>query len=70
VHGLVTSLQHWQFVIEDVAIAFAGLPDDGYRLVTFMPVGFPAEPLDQRTPRPSRLSLECVDWGDVETRCR
>ena len=66
-HGLVTSLQHWQFMIEDVAIAFAGLPEAGFRLVTFMPVGFAAEPPEPRAPRPSRLTLERVSPIGTET---
>jgi predicted oxidoreductase (fatty acid repression mutant protein) len=69
-HGLATSLQHWQFLIEDVATAFVGLPAEGFRLVTFMPVGFPAEPPEPRAPRPSRLSVECAGHGDAETGCR
>ncbi len=69
-HGLVTSLQHWQFLIEDVATAFVGLPAEGSRLVTFMPVGSPAGPPEARTPRPSRLSLEHVSSSDAATTNR
>lgn len=69
-HGLVTSLQHWQFIIEDVAIAFAGLPSEGFLLVTFMPVGFAAEPPEPRAPRPSRMSVERVSPSGTETTRR
>lgn len=57
-HGLVTSLQHWQWLMEDVALAFVGLPAEGFRLVTFMPVGCATEPPVPRTARRSRVSLE------------
>jgi predicted oxidoreductase (fatty acid repression mutant protein) len=42
-HGLTTSLQHWNALIEDVALAFAGLPAMAFRLVAFMPVGASGE---------------------------
>ena len=57
-HGLVTSLQHWQWLMEDEALAFVGLPAEGFRLVTFMPVGCAMEPPVPRTLRPSRVSRD------------
>lgn len=60
-HGLVASLQHWGFLLEDVAIAFAGLPVEHYRLVTFMPVGYPADSAPVRLERVSRVALERAD---------
>ncbi len=59
-HGLVTSLQHWEWLMDDVALAFVGLPDSGFRLVTFMPVGSAVESPVPHPSRPSRVSLEDV----------
>ena len=42
-HGLTTSLQHWHALIEDVALAFAGLPAAAFRLIAFMPIGASGE---------------------------
>lgn len=57
-HGLDTSLQHWHARIEDVARDFVGLPPDGYRLVSFMPVGERAEPLPSREEAVGHFSVE------------
>ncbi len=59
-HGLATSPQHWHEFLEDVALSFAGLPDKGFRLVAFMPVGRPAESPGPRAELASRVSLEVV----------
>jgi uncharacterized protein len=59
-HGMATSLQHWQWLMEDVALTFVGLPAEGFRLVTFMPVGSATEPPVTRATRRSRVSLECT----------
>ena len=66
-HGLSTSLQHWEFLIEDVACTFAGLSAENYRLVTFMPVGHPVEPAPARTDRVSRLAVERAGIGAART---
>ncbi len=61
-HGLSASLQHWHAIvgagIEDVALDFVGLPSDGYRLVSFMPVGERAEPLPPREEAVGQFSAE------------
>lgn len=59
-HGLSASLQHWHAIIEDVARDFVGLPPEGYRLVSFMPVGERAEPLPPRDEAVGCFSLECA----------
>ena len=57
-HGLATSPQHWHEFLEDVVLSFAGLPDDGFRLVAVMPVGRAAERPGPRAELTSRVSLE------------
>lgn len=42
--GLVTSLQHWDWLIQDHLATLLDLPSDRYRLVATLPVGLPAEP--------------------------
>lgn len=59
-HGLATSPQHWHEFLEDIALSFAGLPEEGFRLVAFMPVGRPAELPGPRAEPASRMSLEVV----------
>lgn len=58
-HGLATSPQHWDFLLRDVVSNFSGLPEEGFRLITFMPVGYPAESPVQRQKNRDRLLLEC-----------
>lgn len=41
--GLVTSLQHWDWLLQHPLAEFLGLPTDRYRLVATMPIGFAAE---------------------------
>jgi predicted oxidoreductase (fatty acid repression mutant protein) len=50
--GLVTSLQHWEWLIGDVLTDFAGVPPDRFRLVATLPIGYPDEAprLTQPTP--------------------
>lgn len=57
-YGLATSPQHWHEFLEDVALSFAGLPESGYRLVAFMPVGRAAERPGPRAEPASRVSFE------------
>ncbi|CAN5583506.1 hypothetical protein BH24CHL1_BH24CHL1_19220 [soil metagenome] len=57
-HGLVTSPQHWHEFLEDVVLWFAGLPEEGFRLVAFMPVGRAAERPEPRAELTSRVSRE------------
>jgi predicted oxidoreductase (fatty acid repression mutant protein) len=41
--GLVTSLQHWDWLLQESLAEFLGLPSERYRLVATMPIGFAAE---------------------------
>jgi len=41
--GLVTSLQHWEWLIGDLLTDFAHVPDDRFRLVATMPIGYADE---------------------------
>ena len=59
--GLATSLQHWHAFLEDTALAFCGLPLEGYRLVALMPMGYAVESPPARVAAPSRVAFErCV----------
>lgn len=42
--GLVTSLQHWEWLIGDKLTEFAGVPPERFRLVATLPIGYPDEP--------------------------
>ena len=57
-HGLASSLQHWHAFLEEAALAFAGLPPQGFRLVALMLVGAPAEAAPERPEGLDRLSVE------------
>jgi predicted oxidoreductase (fatty acid repression mutant protein) len=46
--GLVTSLQHWEWLLGDLLTEFAGVPPDRFRIVATMPIGYPDE-----SPRPT-----------------
>ncbi len=48
--GLVTSLQHWDWLIQDRIADFIDLPADRYHLAATMPIGLPAEEPRQTTP--------------------
>jgi predicted oxidoreductase (fatty acid repression mutant protein) len=41
--GLVTSLQHWEWLIGDILTEFAEVPPEQFRLVATLPIGYPAE---------------------------
>jgi hypothetical protein len=41
--GLVTSLQHWEWLIGDVLMEFAEVPPERFRLVAMLPIGYPDE---------------------------
>lgn len=41
---LVTSLQHWDWLVEDRLAAFTGIPADRYKLTAVLPFGYAAEP--------------------------
>jgi hypothetical protein len=41
--GLVTSLQHWEWLIGDILTAFAKVPPERFRLVATLPIGYPDE---------------------------
>jgi predicted oxidoreductase (fatty acid repression mutant protein) len=41
--GLATSLQHWDWLLQEPLAAFLGLPSERYRLIATMPLGYAAE---------------------------
>ena len=41
--GLVTSLQHWDWLVADRIAAFVNLPQDRFRLAAVLPMGYPDE---------------------------
>ena len=51
--GLVTSLQHWEWLLEDRIAAFANCPPERFRLAAVLPIGYPDE--DPRTVDPIAL---------------
>jgi predicted oxidoreductase (fatty acid repression mutant protein) len=54
--GLVTSLQHWDWLIEEPLAGFVGLPLDRFRLVATMPIGHAGE-----EPRPTdRIAIDRI----------
>jgi predicted oxidoreductase (fatty acid repression mutant protein) len=67
--GLVTSLQHWDWLIEERLAAFIGAPEH-IRLAAVMPIGYPDESprLVERLPASTVISEERWPWDDVETR--
>lgn len=42
--GLVTSLQHWDWLIQDRLAALLEMPTERYQLISVLPLGEPAEP--------------------------
>lgn len=60
--GLVTSLQHWDWLLEDRIATFAGLSTQRYRLAAAMPIGYADEPprTVERTSLDRMVSLERV----------
>ncbi|MCA1667776.1 MAG: hypothetical protein LC793_10390, partial [Thermomicrobia bacterium] len=58
VHGLSTSLQHWHAIIEDSVLNFVSLPQEAFRLVSFMPVGEGAEWAASRPEAAGRFAME------------
>ena len=48
--GLVSSLQHWDWLIQDRIADFVDLPADRFHLAATMPIGLPAEEPRQTTP--------------------
>jgi predicted oxidoreductase (fatty acid repression mutant protein) len=48
--GLVASLQHWDWLIQDRLAALLDLPTERYRLISVLPVGEPAEPARDTPP--------------------
>jgi predicted oxidoreductase (fatty acid repression mutant protein) len=42
--GLVTSLQHWDWLLEEQIARFVGLSRERYRLAAALPIGYPDEP--------------------------
>jgi predicted oxidoreductase (fatty acid repression mutant protein) len=61
--GLVTSLQHWDWLLERQIAEFVGLPRERFRLSAALPIGYPDEP-----PRTvERVTVEqVVSWERVE----
>lgn len=60
--GLVTSLQHWDWLLEDRIAAFVGIDRSRYRLAAAMPIGHADEPprAVERIARDRVVSLERV----------
>jgi predicted oxidoreductase (fatty acid repression mutant protein) len=60
--GLVTSLQHWDWLLEDRIADFVGFPIERYRLTAAMPIGYADEPprTVERTPLERVVSLERI----------
>jgi predicted oxidoreductase (fatty acid repression mutant protein) len=58
--GLATSLQHWDWLIQDRIAGFVDLPGERFHLAATMPIGLPAEEPRQATPidRHRLLSLD------------
>ena len=54
--GLVTSLQHWEWLLADRIADFTNLPQERFRLAAILPIGYPDEP--PRTVEP--IALERV----------
>jgi predicted oxidoreductase (fatty acid repression mutant protein) len=48
--GLVTSLQHWDWLIQDRIAALLDLPTERYQLISVLPIGQPAEPARDTPP--------------------
>ena len=48
--GLVSSLQHWDWLIQDRVSALLALPTESYKLISVLPVGEPAEPVRDTPP--------------------
>lgn len=42
--GLVTSLQHWEWLVEERLAEFTGVPEERFKLSAIMPIGYAAEP--------------------------
>jgi predicted oxidoreductase (fatty acid repression mutant protein) len=42
--GLVTSLQHWEWLAESHIAQFTGVPAERFKLAAVMPIGYAAEP--------------------------
>jgi predicted oxidoreductase (fatty acid repression mutant protein) len=54
--GLVASLQHWDWLLEEPLAGYFGLPQDRFRLVATMPIGYADEP-----PRPTeRIPIDRI----------
>jgi predicted oxidoreductase (fatty acid repression mutant protein) len=60
--GLVTSLQHWEWLLEDRIAEFVGFPTERYRLAAAMPIGYADEPPRrvERPPLEQVVSLERI----------
>lgn len=62
--GLVASLQHWDWLLEEPLAGFIGLPTERYRLIATLPIGYADE-----EPRPTeRIALERIVSRDRFTR--
>lgn len=48
--GLVTSLQHWDWLLKDRLETFFELPEGRFHLTAIMPIGYPAEPPRENQP--------------------
>ena len=50
--GLVTSLQHWEWLIGDILTDLAQVPPERFRLVATLPIGYPDEAPRSTAPIP------------------
>jgi predicted oxidoreductase (fatty acid repression mutant protein) len=54
--GLVASLQHWEWLLDDGVVDFVGLPTDQFRLIATLPIGHAGE-----EPRPTdRIQVDRI----------
>ena len=60
-HGLGTSLQHWDWLIEDALPPITGLPVDRFALAAVMPFGYPADTGLGSERRDAPTSLIAID---------
>ncbi len=54
--GLSASLQHWEWLVEQPAAAFLGVPAGDFRLMAMLPIGY----ADELPPPPNRPAVDDV----------
>jgi predicted oxidoreductase (fatty acid repression mutant protein) len=63
--GLVSSLQHWDWLVQERLARFLHLPSERYRLTATMPIGYPAE-APRAVNAPDRSRIISVDRGATD----